>query len=122
MYVNRTRQAAVGLMFASRHVTLQEIVNTHSAQMVKGMLGLLSLCPQEVAHLRKELLIAARHILATDLRNRFVPFIDRLFDENVLIGTGWTTHESLRWGMSSSRVANVIISGGECHDPRWEMS
>ena len=37
--------------------------------MVKGMLGLLQLCPQEVAHLRKELLIAARHILATDLRN-----------------------------------------------------
>ena len=33
------------------------------------MLGLLSHCPQEVAHLRKELLIAARHILATDLRN-----------------------------------------------------
>ena len=26
----------------------------------------------------------------------FVPYIDRLFDENVLIGTGWTTYESLR--------------------------
>ena len=48
----------------------QEIVNSHSANMVKGMLGLLTLCPQEVAHLRKELLIAARHILATDLRSR----------------------------------------------------
>ena len=48
---------------------LQEIVNNLSAQMVKGVLGLLSLCPQEVAYLRKELLIAARHILATDLRN-----------------------------------------------------
>ena len=48
----------------------QEVVNTHSAQMVKGMLGLLTLCPQEVAHLRKELLIAARHILSTDLRTR----------------------------------------------------
>ena len=47
---------------------LQEIVNQHSALMVKGMLSLLNLCPQEVAHLRKELLIAARHILATDLR------------------------------------------------------
>jgi len=47
----------------------QESINVHSAQMVKGMLGLLTMCPQEVAHLRKELLIAARHILATDLRN-----------------------------------------------------
>ena len=37
--------------------------------MVQGMLALLRNCPQEVAHLRRELLIAARHILATDLRN-----------------------------------------------------
>ena len=40
-----------------------------SQQLVQGHLNLLSLCPQEVAHLRKELLIAAKHILATDLRN-----------------------------------------------------
>ena len=38
--------------------------------MVKGMLSLLENCPPEVAHLRKELLIAARHILATELRTR----------------------------------------------------
>ena len=47
----------------------QEIVTQHASLMVKGMLSLLDLCPQEVAHLRKELLIAARHILATDLRS-----------------------------------------------------
>lgn len=46
----------------------QETINGHHNAMVNGMLSLLSLCPQEVAHLRKELLIAARHILATDLR------------------------------------------------------
>jgi transformation/transcription domain-associated protein len=46
----------------------QDIVNNHSAQLAQGMLALLTHCPQEVAHLRKELLIAARHILATDLR------------------------------------------------------
>jgi len=51
----------------------QENINAHSPQMVKGMLGLLTMCPQEVAHLRKELLIAARHILATDLRNSTPP-------------------------------------------------
>lgn len=38
--------------------------------MVKGMLQLLSNCPPETAHLRKELLIAAKHILTTDLRSR----------------------------------------------------
>ena len=60
------------------------------------MVALLRNCPQEVAHLRKELLIAARHILATDLRNKFLPCIDHLFDENLLIGSGWTTRESVR--------------------------
>lgn len=34
------------------------------------MLQLLTNCPSETAHLRKELLIAAKHILTTDLRSR----------------------------------------------------
>jgi len=52
----------------------QNDVTQNAAPMVKGMLGLLSQCPKEVAHLRKELLIATRHILATELRNsKFLP-------------------------------------------------
>lgn len=47
----------------------QDVIVVHAAAMVKGMLCLLQSCPKEVAHLRKELLIAARHILATELRN-----------------------------------------------------
>lgn len=27
----------------------------------------------------------------------FVPHIEKLFDESVLIGSGWTTYESLRY-------------------------
>uniref|UniRef100_A0A9J8CVD8 Transformation/transcription domain-associated protein n=1 Tax=Cyprinus carpio carpio TaxID=630221 RepID=A0A9J8CVD8_CYPCA len=48
----------------------QDLVGKYSQQMVKGMLQLLSNCPPETAHLRKELLIAAKHILTTDLRSR----------------------------------------------------
>ena len=47
----------------------QDMVNSYSQNMVGGMLGLLRYCPQEGAHLRNELLSAAWHILATDLRN-----------------------------------------------------
>ncbi|BFZ01386.1 hypothetical protein BsWGS_04423 [Bradybaena similaris] len=85
----------------------QGAVNNHSQQMVQGLLGLMTLCPQEVAHLRKELLMAARHILSTDLRNRFVPVIENLFDENILIGSGWTTHESLR-PLAYSTLADLV--------------
>ena len=85
----------------------QEVVSQHSGLMVKGMLSLLTVCPHEVAHLRKELLIAARHILATELRVKFVPHMEKLFDENILLGTGWTTHESLR-PLAYSTLADLV--------------
>ncbi|XP_030767739.1 transcription-associated protein 1 [Sitophilus oryzae] len=85
----------------------QPVVKSHSKMMVQGMLGLLTLCPMEVAHLRRELLIAARHILATELRNEFVPHMERLFDEDVLLGRGWTTHESLR-PLAYSTLADLV--------------
>lgn len=46
----------------------QDTIMTHSASVTSGILSLMHLCPKEAAHLRKELLIAARHIFATDLR------------------------------------------------------
>ena len=71
------------------------------------MLGLLTYCPHEVAHLRKELLIAARHILATDLRTKFIMHIEQLFEENILIGNGWTAFDSLR-PLAYSTVADLV--------------
>ncbi|XP_077554082.1 transformation/transcription domain-associated protein-like isoform X4 [Haemaphysalis longicornis] len=85
----------------------QETVGVHCSQLAQGMLGLLMLCPQEVAHLRKELLIAARHILATELRNKFVGCMEQLFDENILIGSGWTAYESLR-PLAYSTLADLV--------------
>ncbi|KMY91604.1 uncharacterized protein Dsimw501_GD10365, isoform B [Drosophila simulans] len=46
----------------------QEVVIASSLSVTSGMLNLMKNCPKEAAHLRKELLIAARHIFATDLR------------------------------------------------------
>lgn len=92
-----------------------EIILTHAPSLVKGMLSLLQLCPKEVAHLRKELLIAARHILATDLRNKFVTCMDKLFDEDLLLGRGWTTHESLR-PLAYSTLADLV------HHVRQQLS
>lgn len=85
----------------------QEVIVGHAPAMVKGMLGLLQSCPKEVANLRKELLIAARHILATDLRNKFVGSMDKLFDEDLLLGRGWTTYESLR-PLAYSTLADLV--------------
>ena len=75
--------------------------------MVKGILSLLTVCPHEVAHLRKELLIGARHILTTELRSKFVPHMEKLFNEDILLGKGWTTHESLR-PLAYSTLADLV--------------
>lgn len=75
---------------------LMEIIASHAKTLVDGMFSLLRLCLKESAHLRKELLVATRHILATNLRTHFIPSIDLLFDEDLLLGRGYTTHESLR--------------------------
>lgn len=50
--------------------TFQDRVVEHCDKLVQGMLQLLTLCPSEVAHLRRELLIATKHILALELRVR----------------------------------------------------
>uniref|UniRef100_A0A6A7FXF6 Transformation/transcription domain-associated protein-like n=6 Tax=Hirondellea gigas TaxID=1518452 RepID=A0A6A7FXF6_9CRUS len=87
--------------------TFQDRVVQHCDKLVQGMLQLLTLCPSEVAHLRKELLIATKHILALELRVKFVPHIDRLFDENLLFGSGWTAHETLR-PLAYSTLADLV--------------
>lgn len=85
----------------------QETINTHAPTMVEGMISLLRLCPIGPASLRKELLVATRHILATELRNKFITSIDLLFDEDLLLGRGYTSHESLR-PLAYSTLADLV--------------
>lgn len=64
--------------------------------LVVGILQLLELCPSEVASLRRELLIGTRHLLASELRLKFVASLGQLFNERLMVGTGWTANETLR--------------------------
>ncbi|KAF7725495.1 hypothetical protein EC973_009595 [Apophysomyces ossiformis] len=54
-----------------------------------------------------ELLVATRHILSTDFRVAFVPKIDLLLNEKVLIGTGVTSHDTLR-PLAYSMLADLV--------------
>ncbi len=45
---------------------------------------------------KQELLVATRHILSTEFREAFINKIDILLDEKVLVGTGVTSHDTLR--------------------------
>ena len=54
---------------------------------INSVIQLLISCPAEAVGTRKELLVATRHILATDFRRGFFAHIDVLLDEKV--GVGW---------------------------------
>lgn len=72
-------------------------------------------CPPEDVATRKELLIATRHMLSSEFRTAFVPFIDLLLNEKVLVGAGVTSKESLR-PLAYSTLADLI------HQVRNELS
>lgn len=78
------------------------------------IMRLLQDCPSELSSARKELLHATRHILSTNYKKLFLPKLDYLFDEEVLIGSGFTTHETLR-PLAYSTVADFI------HNVRSEL-
>ena len=70
----------------------------NSTPLVQGIVKLLELCPSEVASLRRELLISTRHLLASELKTKFLPHLNALFSEKLMVGNGWTANETLRSG------------------------
>jgi transformation/transcription domain-associated protein len=54
-------------------------------------------CPIDDSATRKELLVATRHILYTDFRQPFLKHIDALLSEDVIVGKGLTSRETLRY-------------------------
>ncbi|CEP07551.1 hypothetical protein [Parasitella parasitica] len=91
------------------------LLRPYQNQIPDFVLRLLRECPAESSATRKELLVATRHILSTDFRTSFVPKIDLLLNEKVLIGTGVTAHDTLR-PLAYSMLADLI------HHIRAELS
>ncbi|CEQ40122.1 SPOSA6832_01706, partial [Sporobolomyces salmonicolor] len=64
-------------------------------------------CPSEAVAMKRDLIIATRHILQSDLRTAFLSQIDTLLDEHVLTGNSVTGHENLR-PLAYSMLADLI--------------
>ena len=85
-------------------------IRVYAAEIPTVVISMLRDCPPEAAMARKELLVAIRHILNTDLRANFIPFIDILFDENLLRGEGYTSmvvHRPVALSLLADLVHNV---------------
>lgn len=62
----------------------------------RSVVKLLQACPDGFIAIRKELLVAARLILTSNFRDGFVPQVNLLLDERVLLGEGCSTTDTLR--------------------------
>lgn len=72
-------------------------------------------CPSEAVAMKRDLVVATRHILQSELRSSFLGQIDTLLDDHVLIGNSVTGYESLR-PLAYSMLADLI------HHVRAELS
>ncbi|XP_020517833.1 probable transcription-associated protein 1 isoform X2 [Amborella trichopoda] len=57
-----------------------EYIRPHEESISKSIVNLLVTCPDSVS-IRKELLVATRHVLSTDFRRGLYPLIDTLLEE-----------------------------------------
>ncbi|GLJ07095.1 hypothetical protein SUGI_0058030 [Cryptomeria japonica] len=91
-----------------------DYIRPHEENISKSIVNLLVSCPDSVS-IRKELLVATRHVLATDFRRGFFQLIDTLLEERVLVGTGRACFETLR-PLAYSLLAELI------HHVRLDLS
>ncbi|AGO14186.1 AaceriAER393Cp [[Ashbya] aceris (nom. inval.)] len=91
-----------------------EYMQNHVSVVPDLVMRLLQDCPSELSTARKELLHATRHILSTNYKKLFLPKINLMFDQRLLIGDGFTAHETLR-PLAYSTVADFI------HNVRAEL-
>ncbi|CAH1449509.1 unnamed protein product [Lactuca virosa] len=72
-----------------------DYIRPHEESICKSILNLLVTCSDSVS-IRKELLIALKHVLGTDFKRGLFPLIDTLLEERVLVGIGRACFETLR--------------------------
>uniref|UniRef100_A0A6N2N3S4 Non-specific serine/threonine protein kinase n=1 Tax=Salix viminalis TaxID=40686 RepID=A0A6N2N3S4_SALVM len=83
-----------------------EYIRPHEESICKSIVNLLVTCSDSVA-IRKELLVALKHVLGTDFKRGLFPLIDTLLEERVLVGTGRACYETLR-PLAYSLLAEIV--------------
>lgn len=68
---------------------------------------LLMACPKDAFVLRKDIFVAARHIISTDFRRGFYTQLEVLMDDDVLVGKGRSSYYQIR-PLAYSTLADMI--------------
>ena len=82
-------------------------LRSQAKPLAEAVVYLFKMCPSEAVAVRKELFVATRHILATDFRAGFYPFVNELLKERVVLGSGRMANATLR-PLAYSTVADLV--------------
>lgn len=91
-----------------------DYIRPHEESICRSIVSLLVTCSDSVS-IRKELLVALKHVLGTDFKRGLFPLIDTLLEERVLVGTGRACFETLR-PLAYSLLAEIV------HHVRGDLS
>ncbi|XP_042493905.1 transformation/transcription domain-associated protein-like isoform X1 [Macadamia integrifolia] len=91
-----------------------DYIRPHEESICRSIVNLLVTCPDSVS-VRKELLVALKHVLGTDFKRGLFPLIDTLLEERVLVGTGRACFDALR-PLAYSLLAEIV------HHVRGDLS
>ncbi|KAI0320805.1 FAT domain-containing protein [Amylostereum chailletii] len=84
-----------------------EQYETHGDTLMLVLLRILQDIPVNGLTPRRELMVVFRHLMGTQYRRSLLPYLDKLFDENVLLGAGVASRESMR-ANAFAAVADMV--------------
>lgn len=76
---------------------MSEVISNHGTQIVQSIMQMLERCPHENYSMRRELIGTVKNIFVTDLQTKFIPVIPKLFNENLMLGNGFSSMDFLRF-------------------------
>lgn len=91
------------------------VVRPYASSLPAVSTRLLRDCPPTATSARKELLVAVRHVLGTEVKSLYASLVDDMLDERVILGTGVASFEHQR-PLSISMLADLV------HHARSELT
>lgn len=115
-----------------------DLMKPNEMSIPRSVVQLLQACPGDAVSIRKELLVATRHILSSPFRDGFFGQIDILLDESVLVGSGRSATDTLRplaysflaefvhgvrLNLTLQQLSKIIhLFSTNLHDPRFTFA
>ncbi|KAI6164899.1 hypothetical protein EDD17DRAFT_1802323 [Pisolithus thermaeus] len=121
-FVNAQIKASAGAMVSYVAYVIRgfgEQFDSFGERLILSALRLLQDLPANSIQARKDLMVVLRHLIGTPHRKALLPHIDKLFDEQVLLGTGIGSRETIRFVLFPAAYASLADL---VHHLRGELS